>query len=202
MHCNQLANKWILSEGAFGVRTGLSAIEWCCVRCVLSDLLSLALPTRSQLTCGLIWSSTTPTPMKTPTTLRQRLGWALDTRCTRTHVLCTLWTFIAHYVKFLSPLPPLPPLPQPPSPTWDALSSVACLCNRACFREGQEEERVLDRETYGDASESALLKCFELEVGSAESYRQQRTKLCEIPFNSTNKYQVGGEGCVCVHVMW
>ena len=57
---------------------------------------------------------------------------------------------------------------------------------------------MLDRETYGDASESALLKCFELEVGPAEPYRAARPKLCEIPFNSTNKYQVwGGCGCVC-----
>ena len=42
----------------------------------------------------------------------------------------------------------------------------------------------------GDASESALLKCFELEVGSIEEYRQRHPKVLEIPFNSTNKYQV------------
>ena len=67
---------------------------------------------------------------------------------------------------------------------------------------------MLDRETYGDASESALLKCFELEVGPVEPYQAARPKRCEIPFNSTNKYQVcvgGGCGgvlcvCVCVHV--
>ena len=49
---------------------------------------------------------------------------------------------------------------------------------------------MLDRETYGDASESALLKCFELEVGPVEPYQAARPKRCEIPFNSTNKYQV------------
>ena len=64
---------------------------------------------------------------------------------------------------------------------------------------------MLDRETYGDASESALLKCFELEVGPVEPYQAARPKRCEIPFNSTNKYQVcvgvwGGVVCVCVCV--
>lgn len=56
--------------------------------------------------------------------------------------------------------------------------------------EGQENKNILDRVCNGDASESALLKCFELEVGSIEHYRQQHRKVCEIPFNSTNKYQV------------
>lgn len=46
------------------------------------------------------------------------------------------------------------------------------------------------RECYGDASETALLKCFELEVGSIQQFRQKYPKVCEIPFNSTNKYQV------------
>ena len=57
---------------------------------------------------------------------------------------------------------------------------------------------MLDRETYGDASESALLKCFELEVGPVEPYQAARPKRCEIPFNSTNKYQVCvGVGVLC-----
>lgn len=46
------------------------------------------------------------------------------------------------------------------------------------------------RETNGDASESALLKCIELQVGSVTQMRQKNKKLAEIPFNSTNKYQV------------
>ena len=56
--------------------------------------------------------------------------------------------------------------------------------------ENQESQNVLDRICNGDASESALLKCFELEVGSIDGYRQQYPKVCEIPFNSSNKYQV------------
>ena len=46
------------------------------------------------------------------------------------------------------------------------------------------------RECNGDASESALLKCVEMSIGNVESYRQKNKKVCEIPFNSTNKYQV------------
>ena len=58
------------------------------------------------------------------------------------------------------------------------------------FIEGQEEQSILDRVCNGDASETALLKCFELEVGSIDEYRIQYPKVCEIPFNSSNKYQV------------
>lgn len=79
---------------------------------------------------------------------------------------------------------------QPPSVGWNALSQIAGLCNRAVFVEDQENRNILDRVCNGDASESALLKCFELEVGSVDKYRRQYPKVCEIPFNSTNKYQV------------
>ena len=46
------------------------------------------------------------------------------------------------------------------------------------------------RECNGDASESALLKCVELSIGHVTEFRQRNKKICEIPFNSTNKYQV------------
>lgn len=42
----------------------------------------------------------------------------------------------------------------------------------------------------GDASESALLKCIELCCGSVKEMRDRYPKVVEIPFNSTNKYQV------------
>ena len=45
-------------------------------------------------------------------------------------------------------------------------------------------------EANGDASESALLKCIELSVGSVSQMREKNKKIAEIPFNSTNKYQV------------
>ncbi len=46
------------------------------------------------------------------------------------------------------------------------------------------------RECNGDASESALLKCVELSIGKVIEFRKANKKICEIPFNSTNKYQV------------
>jgi sodium/potassium-transporting ATPase subunit alpha len=76
------------------------------------------------------------------------------------------------------------------SPTWMALARVAMLCNRAEFKVGQENVPVLKRECNGDASESALLKCVELSIGKVNEYREAHKKTVEIPFNSTNKYQV------------
>ncbi|XP_049603657.1 sodium/potassium-transporting ATPase subunit alpha-2 [Syngnathus scovelli] len=76
------------------------------------------------------------------------------------------------------------------SATWAALSRVAALCNRADFRAGQEQVPILMRETTGDASESALLKCIELCCGSVPKMRSLNAKVAEIPFNSTNKYQL------------
>nr|AYN73065.1 sodium/potassium-transporting ATPase subunit alpha [Pinctada fucata] len=74
--------------------------------------------------------------------------------------------------------------------TWMALSTIAMLCNRAEFVAGQENVPVLKRDANGDASESALLKCVELSIGKVTEFRRKNKKICEIPFNSSNKYQV------------
>ncbi|RXN14316.1 sodium potassium-transporting ATPase subunit alpha-1-like protein [Labeo rohita] len=76
------------------------------------------------------------------------------------------------------------------SPTWSALARIAGLCNRAVFLADQSHVPILKRETAGDASESALLKCIELCCGSVIEMRDKYTKISEIPFNSTNKYQL------------
>jgi sodium/potassium-transporting ATPase subunit alpha len=76
------------------------------------------------------------------------------------------------------------------SPTWMALARISMLCNRAEFKTGQEAVPVLKRECNGDASESALLKCVELSIGKVSEFRANNKKCCEVPFNSTNKYQV------------
>lgn len=76
------------------------------------------------------------------------------------------------------------------STTWMSLARIAMLCNRAEFKQGQENISVLRRECNGDASESALLKCVELSIGLVVEYRKKNKKICEIPFNSTNKYQL------------
>merc|ERR1712158_321994 len=74
------------------------------------------------------------------------------------------------------------------APGWKALSTIAGLCNRAEFKPGQESIPILKREVNGDAPEAALLKCCELTMGKVMEYRQKNKKVCEIPFNSTNKY--------------
>merc|ERR1712112_121969 len=73
---------------------------------------------------------------------------------------------------------------------WKTLERVATLCNRAEFKGGQEGVSVLKREVNGDASEAAILKCTELSNGNVMAYRAANKKVCEIPFNSTNKFQV------------
>merc|ERR1712218_189515 len=73
---------------------------------------------------------------------------------------------------------------------WKALSRVSALCNRAEFKAGQETTPILKREVNGDASEAALLKCCELTRNNIMQFRVRNKKVCEIPFNSTNKYQV------------
>ncbi|KAL6481399.1 hypothetical protein MHYP_G00094790 [Metynnis hypsauchen] len=76
------------------------------------------------------------------------------------------------------------------SATWSALARVAGLCNRAVFLADQSNVPILKRNTAGDASESALLKCIELCCGSVKDLRDKHPKVAEIPFNSTNKYQL------------
>lgn len=73
---------------------------------------------------------------------------------------------------------------------FKAIARVASLCNRAEFKPNQEGVPILKREVNGDASEAALLKCMELAIHDILAYRGRNKKVCEVPFNSTNKYQV------------
>merc|ERR1712165_209674 len=73
---------------------------------------------------------------------------------------------------------------------WKTLERVGMLCNRAEFKGGQESESILKKEVNGDASEAAILKCTELSHGNVMEYRKRNKKVCEIPFNSNNKFQV------------
>merc|ERR1711981_150126 len=73
---------------------------------------------------------------------------------------------------------------------WKILERCASLCNRAEFKGGQDQVHILKKEVNGDASEAALLKRVELTKGNIMDYRAKNKKVCEIPFNSANKYQV------------
>ena len=67
---------------------------------------------------------------------------------------------------------------------------VTALCSRAEFQADQQDVPVLKREVAGDASEAALLKFVEMTTGDTMAIRRRNKKICEVPFNSTNKYQV------------
>uniref|UniRef100_A0ACB8FS62 Potassium-transporting ATPase alpha chain 1 n=1 Tax=Sphaerodactylus townsendi TaxID=933632 RepID=A0ACB8FS62_9SAUR len=49
---------------------------------------------------------------------------------------------------------------------------------------------VVLRIVIGDASETALVKFSEITLGNVMEYRERFKKACEIPFNSTNKFQL------------
>jgi sodium/potassium-transporting ATPase subunit alpha len=48
----------------------------------------------------------------------------------------------------------------------------------------------LQRKVQGDASETAILQFNEIVHGNVEEYRAKNKRVCDIPFNSANKYQV------------
>ncbi|XP_044522086.1 potassium-transporting ATPase alpha chain 2-like [Gracilinanus agilis] len=76
------------------------------------------------------------------------------------------------------------------SATWVALSKIVTLCNRAEFRPGQEGVPIMKKIVVGDASETALLKFSEVIMGDVMERRGKNRKVAEIPFNSTNKFQL------------
>ncbi|MBV96686.1 Potassium-transporting ATPase alpha chain 2, partial [Eschrichtius robustus] len=76
------------------------------------------------------------------------------------------------------------------SATWASLSKIITLCNRAEFRPGQESIPIMKKAVVGDASETALLKFSEVILGNVMEIRKRNRKVAEIPFNSTNKFQL------------
>lgn len=86
---------------------------------------------------------------------------------------------------------------DPQEPSCAALLRGAAICNRASFADADQvcsESRptklsVQSWTTIGDASESALLKLIHV-VRDVDDWRDGHPKLAEIPFNSTNKYQL------------
>ncbi|XP_075419677.1 potassium-transporting ATPase alpha chain 2 [Tenrec ecaudatus] len=76
------------------------------------------------------------------------------------------------------------------SGTWASLAKIITLCNRAEFKTGQENVPIMKKIVVGDASETALLKFSEVIVGDVMEIRKRNRKVAEIPFNSTNKFQL------------
>ena len=76
------------------------------------------------------------------------------------------------------------------SPSWKKVARCACLCSRAEFIGDQHQMPILKRNCSSDASEAAILKCMEINIGNVMKYRKKYPKVAEIAFNSTNKYHV------------
>jgi len=49
---------------------------------------------------------------------------------------------------------------------------------------------IICRRVIGDASETAILRCMEVQTGGVAKIRRKSPKVFEIPFNSTNKWQL------------
>lgn len=76
------------------------------------------------------------------------------------------------------------------SESLQALLRVVVLCNRAVFKANQDTLPVVKREVSGDASETALLKFGEITWKKTMDFRARHPPVVEIPFNSTNKFQL------------
>jgi sodium/potassium-transporting ATPase subunit alpha len=76
------------------------------------------------------------------------------------------------------------------SAQFEALLDVAVHCNSSSFDPATIHLPLKDREIIGGASDAALLKWSSLFVEDIEETRSKRPLICEIPFNSKNKYAV------------
>ncbi|WKY03745.1 hypothetical protein Q1695_005029 [Nippostrongylus brasiliensis] len=76
--------------------------------------------------------------------------------------------------------------------TYQLLIRCAALCSRSKFKNEDYTIPLPKREVAGDASETAIMKYCELILGNGgtKKMRDRKKKVAEIPFNSTNKYQV------------
>uniref|UniRef100_A0A158P8G0 Sodium/potassium-transporting ATPase subunit alpha n=1 Tax=Angiostrongylus cantonensis TaxID=6313 RepID=A0A158P8G0_ANGCA len=79
-----------------------------------------------------------------------------------------------------------------PEGTEKLLIRCAALCSKSKFKNEDFSIPLARREVTGDASEVAIMKYCELILGNGgtKKMRDKIPKVAEIPFNSTNKYQV------------
>ncbi|VIO93925.1 Uncharacterized protein BM_BM10442 [Brugia malayi] len=73
---------------------------------------------------------------------------------------------------------------------FGAFVRCAALCSNATFKDENRDVKLWKRDANGDASEVAILKYCEYTCGNVTAYRKLYPKIFEIPFNSTNKFQV------------
>ncbi|MCP9263813.1 Sodium/potassium-transporting ATPase subunit alpha [Dirofilaria immitis] len=74
--------------------------------------------------------------------------------------------------------------------SFGAFLRCASLCSNSTFKDKDRDVKLSKREATGDATEIAILKYCEYTCGDVIAYRKLYPKICEIPFNSRNKFQV------------
>jgi sodium/potassium-transporting ATPase subunit alpha len=75
-------------------------------------------------------------------------------------------------------------------PDWIPLARCIALCNKAVFKAEDLGLPVYNRKAIGDPSEKATLKHIEQFLGNTKAYRAKHPIVAEIPFNTTNKFQM------------
>merc|ERR1719325_329245 len=81
------------------------------------------------------------------------------------------------------------------SHSWKNMARVAVLCNASQFKDAGEEVAVMLRETSGDPTETALLRCVEAVEGNTEVFRQMHRTVLMVPFNPMTRIQVSIHEC-------
>ena len=76
------------------------------------------------------------------------------------------------------------------TPGWNELARIGCLCSTAEFVTTDSDQPPVLRKIRGDASEKGILRCYETIMADSTKVRSTNPKVAEIPFNSTNKYQL------------
>ncbi|KAI4457024.1 sodium/potassium-transporting atpase subunit alpha [Holotrichia oblita] len=77
-----------------------------------------------------------------------------------------------------------------PTASFKVLCRVGILCSKAEYHVNDMDLPAEERRILGDASEVAVMKAMEVMVGDILDRREKNPKICEIPFNSVNKYQL------------
>jgi len=75
-------------------------------------------------------------------------------------------------------------------PSFKILERAAMLCNNAEFTEDPKTVSLNRISTIGNTTDEAILKHTEEVTGNVMEYRKKNKKVCEITFNSFNKFQV------------
>ncbi|XP_054270114.1 sodium/potassium-transporting ATPase subunit alpha-like [Macrosteles quadrilineatus] len=120
----------------------------------------------------------------TSTICSDKTGTLTQNRMTVTHISYNLDIFDVDYCLYDSGLA------DRNCSEYKELFRAGCLCSRAEYLSNQDEVPILKRDVMGDASEAAILKFSSLAEGDVMDFRKRHRKVCEIPFNSTDKFQV------------